>query len=97
MSDGMESEAANKHIAVGVEIKDSDHGRPKAPDGESTSLPSPPSSVKASELYCDRNADGSMFEEVTGGGSSLGVHEGANTGIGKTTAPIDQQADWQIS
>ena len=80
-----------------AETIDSVKTLPKTQDGNTTSLPSPPSSVKATELDNERNADGSLSATFDGSASFLGAHGGASTGISKTATVIGLEADCQIS
>ena len=86
----MENKAADQQIPGGVETTDSVKSGHTNKDGKK-SLPSPPSSVGATELDSGRKPDGSLPAKVAGDG-------GANAGIRKKTAAlIEMQADLQKS
>lgn len=93
----MESRAAGKQVRMGAEHIDSMTDLPINQDSNITSLPSPPSSVKATEQGSDRTTDGSLMGEVAGGGSSVSAGRGANSGIMTTAALTEVQADRQTS
>ena len=77
----MENEAAEKRVPLGAETADSVKSLSKPQDGDTTSLPSPPSSVKATEPDSDRNADGLLSAEFEGSESFVGANGVASTGI----------------
>ena len=85
----MENKAADLQVPVGAETTDSVKSGHTNKDGKK-GLPSPPSSVGATELDSGRKPDGSLSAEVAGNG-------GANAGIRKTAALIEVQADSQKS
>ena len=93
----MENEAANKQVSMEAETADRVQSFPKTQYSDTTGLLSPPSSVKATELDSDRNADGSLSAEPAGGESFVSANGGASTGIEKTTTVIEMEADRQIS
>ena len=93
----MENKAAEKRVSIEAETADRAKSLPKTQDGDTRSLPSPPSSVKAAELDSDRNADGSLSAEFAGSGSSVSANGGASTGIKKTVTVMKIEADRQIS
>ena len=79
----MENEAAKKRVSMEAETADRVKSLYKIQDGDTTSLPSPPSSEKATEPDSDRNADGLLSAGIDGSGSFVGAHGGASTGIKK--------------
>ena len=93
----MENEAAEKQVSIGVDAAKRVKSLPKIQDGDTRSLPSPPSSVKAAELDIDRNADGSLSGEFAGSGSFVSANEGASTGTKKTITVIEMEADRHVS
>lgn len=93
----MESKAAEKQVRMGAELTNSMADLPINQDRNTPSLPSPPSSVKATEQDSNRNTDGSLMGEVAGGGSSVSARGGANGGNMKAATLIQVQADRQNS
>ena len=96
-SKDMESEAVDKQVPAGAETTKSVKDLPTNQDGHTTSLPSPPSSVKVTELENDRNADGSLSGYAAGDGSLVGAHMGANAGIRRMAALREVQANPETS
>ena len=87
----MESKAADKQASVGAETTDSVKSLHTNQDGNITSLPSPPSSVKAT-------ANESLAGEIAGsGGSSLSTHGEANAGIEEMAGLVGVQANQEGS
>ena len=83
----MESKAADKQASVGAETTDSVKSLHTDQATNTTGLPSPPSSVKAT-------ADRSLSGEVAGSGeSSLSAHGEANAGIKKMAGLVGVQAN----
>ena len=74
----MENEAAKKEVSMGVENAERVKILPKLQDGDTRSLPSPPSSEKAVELGSNRNTDGSLSAEFAGSGSFISGNGGAS-------------------
>ena len=93
----MESEAAEKQVTIGVDAAKRVKSLPKIQDGDTRSLPSPPSSVKAAELDIDRNADGSLSAEFAGSGGFVSANGGASTGTKEVVTIIEMEADRHIS
>ena len=76
---------------------DSIKSLPKTQDGDATSLPSPPSSVKATEPDNHRNEDGSLSANFDGSASVVGAQGEASTGNHKTTTINGVETDCHIS
>ena len=91
----MESNAAEEPVRTGAEPTDIVEGLPTNQDNNTTSLPSPPTSVKATDLDSHRNADSSLSGEVAGSESSISAHGGAKGSILHTVALIEVQANRQ--
>ena len=89
----MESKAVDEQISMGTEATDSIKDLTTSQNSKNTSLPSPPSSVKATELDGDRNATGLLSGETVGNGNSISANGGTSAGIKKAIALIDMQAD----
>ena len=80
-----------------AETVDSIKTLPKTQGGDAKSLPSPPSSVKATEPDNHRNEEGSLSANFDGNASFGGAHGGASTGINETASVIRVETDCQIS
>lgn len=89
----MGSKAVDQQVHVQADPTHSMKSLRPDENSKSTSLPSPPSSVKATESESGRNENGSHPGEVAAGeppvaGSSAGAHGGANAGMKNTAAPV---------
>ena len=62
-------------------------------DNNTTSLPSPPSSVNATDPDNSHKDGGPQSEEAAGNESSDGAHAGANTGTKNMAYVVGMQAD----
>ena len=73
----MENEAATKQVSMEARTVDSVKGLLRPQDGDTTSLPSPPYSVEATEPDNDRNQDGSTG--INNAATVMGVEANCQT------------------
>ena len=93
----MENENAKTGVPMDAQTVDSIKSLLKTQDGDTTTMPSPPSSVKATESDNHRNEDGSLSANFEGSASVVSAQGEASTGNHKTTTVNGVGTDCHIS